>query len=587
MASYEEWNEALRRYFVDRVPQGSAVYLSVDEDALLAAGRGLTVTTSRDTLADWFGQLPLLGEHSMKAGPRGDLIQDFRHAVRSQICDADERVHLATIRGLDGSGNPRAVPVLAIMVLAASHMADQGEVSESNYFTRLREVLGIAQEHGRPRGMEFGYDSEEPLWKQWNLWLQDRGYVPTARRGEGPRTYISYPLSQALLRQADRERLRRLFQDRGWTAEWDAETVLGKVLTVSAGLSQHLQEILASGGQRLGAVAEAIFEEYDTWRVDPHQPVSGGSRGYRGSGTITAGVYRVADVVTREVEYYLYPRQRHGQEVDGKQVEIRGEKHTLTNERPGWLAPIGPIGEQEIEQGLRLQIEPPGDTHTLVLPPRSFWVLIPDPENPESGVYGTWGTAPLGTTFVVLCRRELLPDLQRLRDERLIEWTGEPAQPFEGDSWVEIRQCMVVSEAWRGVFAENRDLYEALRPMQKLSVAPSGGLRVPGVTGWLEGYGPQITVYGFYPEASIRILRASDEQQLLEETHATGSPIAVAWAGPGVYRIEASCGGEEQTRVIRIVSWDDLTIAHVDEPDVVRIGEIQICGALVTGPGTV
>ena len=35
MATYDEWNNAIAEYFVNGLPSGATVYLSVDEEALM------------------------------------------------------------------------------------------------------------------------------------------------------------------------------------------------------------------------------------------------------------------------------------------------------------------------------------------------------------------------------------------------------------------------------------------------------------------------------------------------------------------------------------------------------------------------
>jgi len=57
-----------------------------------------------------------------------------------------------------------------------------------------------------------------------------------------------------------------------------------------------------------------------------------------------------------------------------------------------------------------------------------------------------------------------MEQLERLRNEGLIEWHGDPLVPFEDVSWLEIQDCMVVSSAWSGVFIPSGELYDALRP---------------------------------------------------------------------------------------------------------------------------
>jgi hypothetical protein len=128
------------------------------------------------------------------------------------------------------------------------------------------------------------------------------------------------------------------------------------------------------------------------------------------------------------------------------------------------------------------------------------------------------------------------------------EWKGAPVPLFSG-RWVEIRECMAVSETWSGVFIDDQELYEALRPSVTLNVSASGGLRVPNRAGWVEGYGPHITVFGFDAEADVCITRVADESVIFEQTQRTNTPFPVPWPGPGDYRVEALATGHSHHRV--------------------------------------
>jgi len=191
MANYDEWSKAITEYFVSGLSSGATVYLSVDEWALLNIGTRFE--QSKANHVDW--------------------IDDFQRAVQSE-CVIGNQVYLEGTFGYLSDQTPRCVAFLAAMVLAAHHMvAEEAEdeiIASSNYFKRLRQVLGLpAEEGGRPDGLQTGV--EEKLWLSWNWWLIQNGLLPSAERGESINyAYVNYPLSQALLREADKKALERL-----------------------------------------------------------------------------------------------------------------------------------------------------------------------------------------------------------------------------------------------------------------------------------------------------------------------------------------------------------------------------------------
>ena len=195
MATYAEWNEALKDYFIANVPKGSEIYLSVDTDELEA-------TASLFLKA--------------KIAP-GKARNDFTRAIRQQCVDpVRKRVRLTSLRIQDESGVPQVVAFLAAMVLAANRMREEQSdeetsIGEGNYFVRLRDILGL-QGYGRPQGMQTGKQGEESLWMLWNNWLVKKGYVPTAHAGQAGWKYINYPLSQTILRDAEKDYLDEEFR---------------------------------------------------------------------------------------------------------------------------------------------------------------------------------------------------------------------------------------------------------------------------------------------------------------------------------------------------------------------------------------
>ena len=554
MPDYDAWNQALITYFVAGSPPGAPVYLTADDDTLALVGERL------------IGSAP--------AAPATDPVQDFERAIRERVVGPGERVKLAPVSGSGVNDEPRCAAFLCALVLAASRMRDTGDIDDVNYFTRLRDILRLP-DNGRPRGMEGG--AEEPLWRSWNFWLQVQGRLPTATPGpEGPQRYIHYALSQALLRDADKDKLRELFQTRGWRGDLDAESLLLRVRREPPYvLTAHLRELLSSDSQRLVPLADAIHELYEAWRLDP-----AGTMGRRGRGrTLYAGLYREADPLSGTICYQLYPHlSRGGGEELRVQIGNRVETLRPERERSRWYYPVAEVDGATLAAGARYPIEQPAQLRELVLPAREYWILVPDPEMPDSGVYATWGRPQLGEPFILLCQESILAQFNYLVQERLIECSGEPVPVLDG-RWYELRDCYVVSEAWSDAHLSNPELYDALRPADKCSVIVSGGLRLPGRPGWLDGAGPSVTVSGFAPESEVIVTDVRTEHVILERTQRTGEPVPVPWPRPGAYQVLGRCAGQEARRVVTIAAWDELRLSAPTKEEWVPLAGYRLCGA--------
>ncbi|MEH2244901.1 hypothetical protein [Nostoc sp.] len=558
MANYTDWNKALISYFISGTPRGIKIYLSVDEDVIEHIGYN-------------FEQLPT----------NVTWVDDFCTAVKRKVI-FEGQVNLQHLKGRDSQGLPKGVAFLCATILAASQMAQEEKISETNYFKRLREILALPG-FSRPPGMKLGNEAEEPLWREWNHWLMEHRFLPSAQRGRGgSTTYINYPISQSLLRRTDKDKLRQLFQEKQWQAQWDAQTLFTHIRREAGGFGIHLKELLTENKQRHEAIVEALHQVYEQWKAQGC-PIADKNNYCTWSRHLFCGLYRTEDPFLGQVDYSLYPKQQRGRRLESVEIQLGDNPHPLREERPGWYFPLEYSGNgKELENGAKYQITSPNDLDYLILPARDFWILIPDPENPDSGAYASWEAPSLGTQFILLCKQELLSDLERLRDEHLLKWSSTTEAIFNSSEWVELQQCMVVSQAWDGVFIKNQTLKYALQPTVKLSISLSDGLRVPTIGAWLVEHSPKITIFGFYPTAQLQVTQLSDNQVIIDSSQSTNTSIALKISHPGDYLIEASFASESSQRLVKIVDWNSLAIDKDVLCEVIQINsEYHILGSII------
>ncbi|HEX2094452.1 MAG TPA: hypothetical protein VHG28_18755 [Longimicrobiaceae bacterium] len=553
MNGYQAWNLALRNYLTAGVARGRPVFLHVDASVLSEIARTLPEPLT-----------PAEAEDAFCAAVRGFVT--VRGVVDTEL-----------IRRIDVEHDvPLCLAFLAATVLAATRMREGEDVSESNYFVRLREVLGMPAGPGRPPGMEAGWAAELPLWRLWNRWLQKNGWLPTASAGEGPHTYIHFPISQALLRAADTDRLVRIFTLRQWRQDFDPATIVAALSQSAGGLSAHLRELLGRDDESREAVSEAVHELYESWRTSGAE-----SMGSVGGLRVRAGLIRSEDPWSGGVCYCFYPRAARQARGGGFVVDTPEGPHPLREERPGWYEPFGEVTSELLSSGARLSIRGGSVEGELILPARRFWILVPDPEDPESGAYATWGVPRVGDPFVLLLQEALLADVEILREEGLFRYADGPRP--RGDGWLELVRCEPLVEAWGEVFVGDTELKEALRPITPLGLRLSGGLRAPGGLGWLDEAGPAVEVSGFAGEVDLRVVAvgAEDEREILAEPLGTGARRLIPWPGPGDYRVEATVGAWRARRLVKIAAWEALTRCVPDEGVATELHAARVVGARV------
>lgn len=189
---------------------------------------------------------------------------------------------LAAWDQLDRLGAPPFSALLATLSLAAERMRADDDYSAQNYYERLFEVLGVEGE-SRKTSIKSHARSMLPLWQSLNFWLQEHDFDfgrPTAKR-INDWAYVSYALSQALVRDADRKRFHGLFAVFGFAAHealTDAEMTLYLHEWMSgAAPSAWLKRIWNTPDLR-PRVAAAACAELEAWEGDSAGQASGGQR---------------------------------------------------------------------------------------------------------------------------------------------------------------------------------------------------------------------------------------------------------------------------------------------------------------------
>lgn len=563
MASYETWNRAIIDHFTVGISLGSMVYLSIDEEIIAQIGQRI----------------------GLRDEGRADPLADFRRAVRERVVLESRRVRVRSLTGYTDAGFPQGVAFLATLVLSASKMAnedlaDDARIDELDFFQRLRGLLDLERIRGRPEGFATG--DEEPLWRDWNAWLQAQGFISTARRGKRNRTYVQYAIGQTLLRQADKDRLRGIFNRLRWQADLDGETVLIQLRSVPDLLkSRYLLDVLSRPGPRYQALSDLLYDLYASWRESPNDTADGSRTT---NATLRCGLLRQYDAIFGALSYRLYPRTPATRHITEGHILQGSDQYPLVQDRPGWFAALNDVSNEELTNGTHFPVTGIEGVTRAVLPQRSFWVLVPDPEEPDSGFYASWRHPTLGEPAIVLITEGALPLLYQLRAEGLVQWDGDPRPVTSLDgAWLEVCNCLVTSEAHGGVFGEEQALFEELRPATKLGISTRGGLRSPDRRGWIAGHGPCVTVSGFESEVEFRITRVEDDAVIEDRTIACMTPQDLPITTPGIYRIDAMGGGHEATpRLVRLVNWEQLISADDVDYSFVVAGETKILGATLS-----
>ena len=590
------------------VAQGARVYLSVDDDVLERIGRKFRSSRNGDS-------------------GRNDFCQAVRKELGIYSKSGGNTINLTNIQN-SSSKTPHCVAFLGLTVLTAYEMVSDAnsEINATNYYIRFRETLGLTNSESKaPKGMILQPRIEPILWARWNNWLQSQGYVPTANEGNKSTKYIGYPISQSILRKADKAKIYELVQEQGSISQWNIDALMSYLRRNIQVLTPHLRDLLASEGddQRFEVIKKAVQDALDdeeaiqdkavrekTSTSTPRfiqdgagQKPESDNKDRVQNGQISAQIYRSEGdyFFSQYPDFCLYPKKEASIDLIGSDIVIDGISTTLQKgDSEGWYLPIFeyPISSEMLNQGTTYPItrSPSNDISTcLVFDKRDFWILTPDPDCPESGIYTSFGKVSLGQTFILLCRRELVGLVECLQSERLLRFKF-CAEAFENNpDWIEFHQCMILSEDWEGVDlgvdlgVKGKQLKDALQPAATVEICLTGGLRVPHLNAWLIEDLPVITIFSsLVDQAEVLIFTDLSKEGVpisrkIVNTNVPNPNIfkASGTVRTGSYGIRVNCGKLSSQKTVNFVNWDDLEIREPLRKEILKIGDLGINGSQI------
>lgn len=191
---YARVNAAVNDVFFDGRFNAKPVYIDLEEGAATELAAKLGVKTNElETL------IALAVQETLDAGY--DPYAWHRAGTRTWIRSGRQ-------------APPPFTGLLMALSLAADKMREDGQFSATNYYERLFEVLDIESPALRSR-LRMNARATRLFWRELNHWLTEHDFQlgrPTARQvNSWP--YVSYALSQALVRDADRACFQHLFKE--------------------------------------------------------------------------------------------------------------------------------------------------------------------------------------------------------------------------------------------------------------------------------------------------------------------------------------------------------------------------------------
>jgi len=196
---YDIWNRLLFDRYFNADVANRLVYIDIDEEELarLAPEDMAWPPPLRDFTVATLKTLDLR---------RGHLLDTHFRRLQDWIADG-------------ANSPPPFMAVLVLFCLVAQRMKTDEIFHANNYYDRLAEML-LKDNYTRQKreDIRVGFEHSQELWQQLEIWLisqSGRFGLPSARPMYGL-AHVGYPISQALLRANDRQKLPEFFWEAGF-----------------------------------------------------------------------------------------------------------------------------------------------------------------------------------------------------------------------------------------------------------------------------------------------------------------------------------------------------------------------------------
>jgi hypothetical protein len=468
---YLDWNNAICERFYNVLNKDAPVFLQIDDEVISEIGSKLGITRNP--------------------------VERFSESVTNQIQSANKsKFGWFDMVGSNWKHQPMVftyppyVGLLALTVLAASHMTAQDGLSPAGYYVHLQELFGF-------KLLEDGKKILDDFWRKLDCWLmEDRnGALGISTIHTHPKFHhIGYPLSQIFLRQADIERFSDFFN---WANLPTVEAPDSYFLTnqfiewttlTTCTLGNHFfnfvngdffdEEMLANLGSLLSRHYQVWRDQQDAMRGSPSM-----ERADRRSGPRGKAIDLRVDENGGQFEFMLICEadEKLGLR-DGEQFEQGGIGVEFSAEA-GWL--VGEIASDQFENifenGYEAKI---GSTHYRFTP-APLQILGRDDQ--WSG-WVTRSSLSYGEVHALLVHSSIAGDVE----------TFLTTYADKGWSWDEITSDIRIYSdiciPFREQLSVPNETLAILIPKAQISVRMEGGIKVDRRT-WLSGHEPLAVVH--------------------------------------------------------------------------------------------
>ena len=250
--SYLQYNDLLNEYFFDGKFANKPIYLDLETEVLASIGEKI-------------------GEDSIYIEKNLPRVVANKFNLKSK--DAYNWFYRKYYQWKrEGRENPPPFTAfLCVLSMSAESMRDGKRYGGNNFYDRYAELLNISDPRSKLniKSTEAMQDTVI-LWRALNRWLKFTDYqygMPTAKE-VGLKTYISWPMSQALVRDQDRKNLNLMFEHKQLNSnQFISKSEMSLILDDWLNTSYGAKPLVALWKEKSlqEKVVDAALESFENW----------------------------------------------------------------------------------------------------------------------------------------------------------------------------------------------------------------------------------------------------------------------------------------------------------------------------------
>lgn len=549
--SYRAWNEALtHEYFNDQFA-GSPVYVYPDDTRMALVARKLGINTT-DPVTELAG--------AVRATLR--LVEPDPLREHAKLTERWWRAR----RRKTAADTPTPPPFIALLTLfsaAAERMGGDKSIAANAYYPHLFALLGAKKQADKDRLQKSFMAHSEEIWTALNGWLNSYDGaigLPTAY-ALGPR-YVGLPISQAIIREADRSALRSFFNEFGLPPGTDLPAGDLRPLLQTwvdhphSSATSRLRSMWANKSSH-SRLAEVVATELSQWDGSGASNAVGGAAVGRTSLCVNVNSFPSPRLESTVVATFPGVESADTIIIEGTKGSVEMEAIQLMGNRIRPRQPV-PVDLSSLLVGLMTLRVSEAESPSIRLPRR----IVTLRRDQLLGYFVESDQVSLGEDYLLLVRNDRsLPE----KVSALLEDHARPGwkaidQKLRGvpEGWLLYRNVQLLSAPATPAHSDLTPLIPLIRT--KLTI--DGGFRFPGrVTRWSTAVPPEIRALADIDHISVALTSKwtlddkAVDAELVSDTGVLLVDLNDLKLAEGDYEVILKCGDTEiQSMQLRLRS---------------------------------